>query len=249
MGKLNQKVAVVTGASKGIGAAIAKALAAEGASVVVHYASSRAGAERVVSVIDERGGKAVAIAADLAKPEQIERLFAETKRAFERVDILVNNAGIYAFTPVETLTPEGIRRMFDVNVAGMLLATKAAVGLFPKSGGSIINIGSVVGQIAPAAGSVYAGTKAAVDAISRSLAKELGPRNIRVNALDPGGVVTEGFHAAGFAGTDFEKAMVAATPLGRLAQPEEIAAVAAFLASDESRWVTGAVLNATGGWE
>lgn len=244
--KLAEKVAVVTGASKGIGAEIAKELAAHGASVVVNYASSKEGAEKVVAAIESAGGRAIAVRANVAVPREIDVLFATTKNHFGRVDTLVNNAGTYGFSPVETLTEASIRAMFDLNVTGALLATRAAVALMPE-GGSIINVGSVMAEIAPPAGSIYIGTKGAINAITRGLAKELGPRKIRVNAVNPGGVATEGFSAAGFAGSSFEAAMIAQTPLGRLGQPSDIAPIVAFLASDEARWITGSLLDAAGG--
>ena len=247
MSSLKGKVAVVTGASKGIGAGIAKELASRGASVVVNYSSSKQGAEKVVSAITKAGGKAVAIGGSVAKPADIDALFAETKEVFGKVDILVNNAGVYAFSPIENITSEGIAELFDVNVSGLLLATKAAVPLFPPEGGSIINIGSVVSESTPSGSAVYSGTKGAVDAITRVLAKELGPKQIRVNAVNPGPVVTEGFKSAGFAGTDFEKQMVQNTPLGRVGAPDDIASVVGFLASEEAHWVTGSLLQAAGG--
>lgn len=245
--KLAGKVAVVTGASKGIGAEIAKELAAHGAAVVVNYASSREGAEKVVAAVRAAGGRAIAVGADLSAPSEIDVLFATTKEQFGKVDVLVNNAGKYGFSPLETLRAEAIRDMFDVNVTGLLLATKAAAALMPASGGSIINIGSVMAEIAPPAGSIYIGTKGAINAITRGLAKELGPRKIRVNALNPGGVETEGTHRTGIMGSDFERAMVAQTPLGRIGQPNDIAPVVAFLASDDARWITGSLLDVAGG--
>ena len=245
--KLAGKVAVVTGASKGIGAEIARELAREGASVVVNYASSKEGAERVVAAIQAAGGTAIAVGADLAVPGEIDALFAATKERFGRVDVLVNNAGKYAFSPLDTLGLEAIRDMFDVNVTGLLLATKAAVSLMPASGGSVINIGSVMAEIAPPMSSIYIGTKGAINSITRGLAKELAPRKIRVNALNPGGVETEGTHRAGIMGSDFEKAMIAQTPLGRIGQPGDIAPVVAFLASDDARWITGSLIDVAGG--
>ena len=245
MTKLAGKIAVVTGASKGIGASIAKALAAHGATVVVNYSTSKEGADKVVAKIEQAGGKAVAIGGSVAKSTEIDALFAKTKDHFGKVDILVNNAGQYTFTPLETITEEGIDQLFNVNVKGLLLATKAAVALFPSEGGSIINIGSVVSESTPATGSVYSATKGAVDVITRSLAKELGPRNIRVNALNPGLTATEGNEF--MRQSDMEKSMIAQTPLGRLGQPNDIADVAVFLASEDARWVTGALLQAGGG--
>jgi 3-oxoacyl-[acyl-carrier protein] reductase len=247
MGKLTGKVAVVTGASKGIGAGIAKELAAQGASVVVNYASSKEGAEKVVAEITEAGGKAIAVGGSVAKPSEIETLFAETKRAYGKVDILVNNAGVYAFTPLDAITEQQIEWIFGTNVKGLLLATKAGVALFPAEGGSIINIGSVASEQAPPTSAVYSGTKGAVDAITRVFAKELGPKKIRVNAVNPGPVLTEGVKSAGFEGSDFLNQMVQSTPLGRLGQPDDVASVVAFLASDDARWITGSLLQAAGG--
>jgi 3-oxoacyl-[acyl-carrier protein] reductase len=247
MAKLTGKVAVVTGASKGIGAGIAKELAAQGASVVVNYASSKEGAEKVVAEITKAGGKAIAVGGSVAKAGDIEKLFAETKKAYGKVDILVNNAGVYAFAPLEAITEEEIDRIFDTNVKGLLLATKAGVALFPPEGGSVINIGSVASEQTPPMSGVYSGTKGAVDAITRVFAKELGPKKIRVNAVNPGPVVTEGFKSSGVEGSDFEKSMLQGTPLGRLGQPDDVATVVAFLASDDARWVTGSLLQAAGG--
>jgi 3-oxoacyl-[acyl-carrier protein] reductase len=247
MGKLTGKVAVVTGASKGIGAGIAQELAAQGAAVVVNYASSKEGAEKVVAGITKAGGKAVAIGGSLAKPEDIEKLFAETQKTFGKVDILVNNAGVYGFNPLEGITAEDFDWMYSINVKGLLLATKAAAALFPKEGGSVINIGSVASEFGMPTSAVYAGTKGAVDSITRVLAKELGPKKIRVNSVNPGPVVTEGFKSTGLEGGDFEKKMVTDTPLGRMGQPDDIASVVSFLASDDARWVTGSLLQAAGG--
>jgi 3-oxoacyl-[acyl-carrier protein] reductase len=248
MSHLNGKVAVVTGASKGIGAGIAKDLAAHGASVVVNYSSSRQGADKVVAEITKAGGKAIAVGGSVAKSEDIDRIFAETKKAFGKVDILVNNAGVYAFSPIETLTSEGINAMFSVNVFGLMLTTKAAVPLFPEEGGSIINIGSVIGEMAPAQASIYAGTKGALNSITRVFAKELAARKIRVNAVNPGAVHTEGFESAGFKDSPFEAFMVQNTPLGRLGTPQDIANLVTYLASDNSDWVTGSLIDAAGGW-
>ena len=234
MNRLRGKIAVVTGASKGIGAAIAEHLAAEGAAVVVNYASSKAGADAVVKRITKKTGKAVAVQADLSKPEDIRRLFAETKKAFGKLDILVNNAGIYEFVPLEAITAEHFHKQYNLNVLGLLLATQEAVKHFGPEGGSIINISSVAATSAPPTRSVYSGTKAAVDAITKSLAKELGPRKIRVNAVNPGMVETEGTHAAGMVESDFRKQIEAQTPLGRIGQPQDIAPAAVFLASPES---------------
>ena len=247
MGKLTGKVAVVTGASKGIGAGIAKALGREGASVVVNYASDQAGADRVVKEIEAAGGKAVAVGASVARQAGIDHLFVETKKQYGKLDILVNNAGVYAMAPIEAITEEEIDRIFGTNVKGLLLTTKAAVPLFSAEGGSIINIGSVVSTLTPPGSSIYTGTKGAVDAITQVLAKELGSKKIRVNAVNPGMVVTEGVQSAGFLGTDFEKGTVAQTPLGRLGQPDDIADVVVFAASDDARWVTGSLLQVGGG--
>jgi len=245
--KLTGKVAVVTGASKGIGASIAKHLAAEGASVVVNYSSSKEGADRVVAEIARNGGKAVAVQGNVAKKNDIERLFAETKKAFGRLDILVNNAGVYEFSPLENVTEEQFHKHFDVNVLGLVLASKEAAKYFEPSGGSIINISSTVSSFTPPHTAVYTATKGAVDAVTRTLAKELGPRNIRVNAINPGMVVTEGVQAAGFAEGDFRKQIEAITPLGRIGQVEDIAPAAVFFASSESGWITGETLRIAGG--
>lgn len=247
MAKLDGKVAVVTGASKGIGASIAKHLAAEGAAVVVNYASSREGADRVVAEIVGQGGKAVTVQANLADPSDIRRLFDEAKQAFGRVDILVNNAGVYEFAPIEDVTPEHFHRMFDLNVLGLLLASQEAVKQFGPDGGSIINISSVAATTAPPTSSVYSATKAAVNAVTRSLAQELGPRKIRVNAINPGMVETEGVHAAGIAESDFRRQVESQTPLGRIGQPRDIAPAAVFLASSDASWITGETLYITGG--
>ena len=247
MAKLAGKVAVVTGASKGIGAGIAKTLGAQGARVVVNYASDKAGADKVVSEITANGGEAIAVGASVAKAADIEKLFAETRKRFGKVDVLVNNAGVYSFAPIEAVNEEEIDRIFGTNVKGLLLTTKAAVSLFPPEGGAVINIGSVVSEITPAASSVYTGTKGAVDAITRVLAKELGPRKIRVNAVNPGLTITEGTKAGGIADSDFEAESVRNTPLGRTGTPQDIADVVSFIASDDARWVTGALLQAGGG--
>jgi 3-oxoacyl-[acyl-carrier protein] reductase len=246
--KLAGKVAVVTGASKGIGAAIAEHLAAAGAAVVVNYSSSKEGADRVVETITRGGGKAVAVQANLAEEADIRRLFAEAKGAFGRLDILVNNAGLYEFAPLAEITAAHFHKQFNVNVLGLLLATQEAAKLFGPEGGSVINISSVVASSPPPGASVYSGTKAAVDAATRSLAQELGPRKIRVNAINPGMVETEGVHAAGILGSDFEKGYLAQTPLGRIGQPEDIAPAAVFLASDESSWITGEAFTIAGGF-
>jgi 3-oxoacyl-[acyl-carrier protein] reductase len=246
-GKLSGKVAVVTGASKGIGASIALHLAAEGARVVVNYASSKEGADRVVAEIAGKGGKAIAVQANVAKEADVVRLFAETKKVFERLDILVNNAGVYEFGPLENVTAEHYHRMFDVNVLGLILATREAVKLIGPSGGSIINVGSVAGTSPLATTMVYSATKGAVDTVTKALSKELGPRKIRVNSINPGMVETEGFHAAGVAGSEWQKKTEAETPLGRIGQPQDIAPAAVFLASDDSAWITGELLYISGG--
>jgi 3-oxoacyl-[acyl-carrier protein] reductase len=245
--KLAGKVAVVTGASKGIGAAIAKHLAAEGAAVVVNYASSKTGADKVVAEITGAGGKAVAVQGDVSKKADITRLFAETKKAFGALDVLVNNAGIYEFGPLENVTEEHFHKQFNLNVLGLLLTTQKAVKHFPSAGGSVVNISSVVGRYPLPGASVYSATKAAVDAFTKSLAKELGPKKIRVNSLNPGMVETEGLHAVGFAEGEFRKQIEANTPLGRIGQPDDVAKVAVFLASDDSGWVTGETLLVSGG--
>jgi len=246
--KLAGKVAVVTGASKGIGASIAKQLASEGAAVVVNYASSKEGADKVVSEIKSNGGKAVAVRADLAKKADIDQLFAETKKNFGSLDILVNNAGIYEFAPLENITEEHFHKQFNVNVLGLLLASQAAANQFGPNGGNIINISSIVSTLGIPAASVYSATKGAVDAVTRSLAKELGPRQIRVNAINPGMVVTEGFQTAGMEGSDMRKQVEAQTPLGRIGQPQDIAGAAVFLASSDSTWLTGETLVISGGY-
>jgi 3-oxoacyl-[acyl-carrier protein] reductase len=247
MKKLTNKVAVVTGGSKGIGAAIAKSLAAEGAAVVVNYASSKTDAERVVGEIASQGGKALAVQGDVSKASDVERLFAETKQAFGKLDVLVNNAGVYQFAPLGEITEDQFHRQFNTNVLGLLLATKEAAKLFGPEGGSVINIGSNASRIAPPMSAVYTATKGAVDAVTHVLAKELGPRKIRVNSINPGMVETEGVHAAGFVGSDFQKQSEAQTPLGRIARPDDIAPIAVFLASADSGWLTGEVLLASGG--
>ena len=247
MGKLAGKVAVVTGASKGIGASIAEYLGAEGASVVVNYSSSKAGADAVVAKITSKGGKAIAVQGNVSKAEDIQKLFKETLAAYGRVDILVNNAGIFDFKPLEAITPEHFHSQFDLNVLGLLLTTQEAVKHFGPDGGSIINISSIVGQMPVPQASVYSATKAAVDAITISLSQELGPKKIRVNSLNPGMVETEGLHAVGFAESDFRKHVESITPLGRIAQPVDIAKAAVFFASDDAGWVTGQTLLLTGG--
>jgi 3-oxoacyl-[acyl-carrier protein] reductase len=247
MGKLPNKVAVVTGASKGIGAEIARELAAAGASVVVNYASSRNVADKVVDEIASTGGSAIAIQGDVAKTSDVERLFAEAASRFGPIDILVNNAGVYAFSPIESFSEEEFHRHFNINVLGVLLSIREALRHFAPNGGSIINIGSVVSRLAPPENALYVATKSAVDGITRSLAKELGPRNIRVNSINPGVVETEGTHAGGIIGGDFERQAAQQAPLGRIGQPADIAAVAVFLASEDARWVTGETLFASGG--
>jgi 3-oxoacyl-[acyl-carrier protein] reductase len=248
MSDLAGKVAVVTGASKGIGASIAKQLAAAGASVVVNYASAKDDAERVVASIKQHGGKAVAVQGDVSKEADVKRLFAETTKAFGKVDVLVNNAGVYAFQAIDDLAEAEYRRQFDINVLGPLLATKEAVAHFNGKGGSVINVSSVVSTKAFPTASVYSGTKGALDAVTRSLAAELGPRNIRVNTIAPGGVDTEGAQTLGMIGSDMEKQLVASTPLGRIGQPDDIGKIAVFLASDQSGWVTGERIVAAGGY-
>ena len=246
MNKLTGKVAVVTGASKGIGAGIAKALAAEGAAVVVNYASSKSGADAVVAAITAAGGKAVAVRGDVSKLTEAHGLIEAAVKVYGRLDILVNNSGVYGFAPIEAVTEEEFHRQYNVNVLGLLLTTQAAVKHLGE-GASIINISSVVSRITPPASAVYSGTKGAVDAITGSLSKELGARKIRVNAINPGIVQTEGTVGAGIIGSDFEKAAIAQTPLGRAGQPDDIAAIAVFLASDDSRWLTGEKIIASGG--
>lgn len=246
MAKLSGKVAVVTGASKGIGAAIAKKLAAEGASVVVNYSSSKEGADKVVSEIQKAGGKAVAVHANLGKEEDAKKLAEETKKAFGKVDILVNNAGVYEFRPLEQIDSKHIENIYNVNVFGLLYTTQEIVKLMPEGGGSVINISSVVAKTPPAGSAVYSSTKAAVDIISRVLAQELGPKGIRVNSLSPGFTITEGVKASGIEEA-FTEPTVARTPLGRVGYPEDIAKVASFLASEDSGWITGETILAGGG--
>lgn len=247
MGKLAGKVAVVTGASKGIGASIAEHLAAEGAAVVVNYASSKEGAERVVHDIEAKGGRAIPVQGDMARLADVDRLFAETIRAFGRVDILVNNAGVYEFVPLEQVTEAHFRRHFDLNVLGVLLASKAAAARFPSQGGSIVNISSFASTAAVGGSAVYSATKAAVDSLTRTLASELGARNIRVNAVNPGMVDTEGTRAGGITESDMRKQVEAQTPLGRIGQPKDVAPAVVFLASDDAAWITGETLLITGG--
>jgi 3-oxoacyl-[acyl-carrier protein] reductase len=246
MSRLKNKVAVVTGASKGIGAGIAKGLAAEGAAVVVNYATSKEGAEKVVAEIKAKGGKAVAVQGDVAKAADVEKLFAETKKAFGRLDVLVNNAGVYEFVPIGDVTEKHFHRLFDTNVLGPILATREAAKYLGE-GGSVINVGSTASTSGTATSAVYSATKGALDSVTRVLASELGPKKIRVNSINPGPVETEGVHAAGFIGSDFLKGAVARTPLGRIGQPEDFGPIAVFLASDESGWLTGETLLASGG--
>jgi 3-oxoacyl-[acyl-carrier protein] reductase len=248
MDKLKSKVAVVTGASKGIGAGIAKALAAEGAAVVVNYASSRDAAERVVAEIAGKGGKAIAVQGDMSKGSDVQRLFAETKKAFGKVDVLVNNAGVYQFDPIESVTESEFHREFNTNVLGAILAIQEGVKHFGPDGGSVINISSVVSTNAMPNTVVYSSTKGALDSVTRVLAAELGPKKIRVNSINPGLVETEGTRKIGVVGSDIEKQMVAQTPLGRFAQPDDIAQVAVFLASADSGWLTGERIAASGGY-
>jgi len=245
--KLSGKVAVVTGASKGIGAEIAKHLAAEGASVVVNYASSKAGAEKVVGEITAKGGKAVAVQADVARPEDIQRLFAQTKRAFGRLDVLVNNAGVYDFAPLEAITPEDFQKQFGLNVFGLILTTQEAVKHFGPEGGSVVNIGSIVGKQAFPNSTVYSATKAAVDSITRTLGAELGPKKVRVNSVNPGMVVTEGNTSAA-PESEMRKVVEAHTPLGRIGEVDDIAPAVAFFASDDAKWITGETLYIAGGF-
>lgn len=247
MKKLENKVAVITGASKGIGAGIAKSLAAAGASVVVNYSSSKEGADKVVAEITSKGGKAIAVQGDVSKTADVTRLFDETKKAYGAVDILVNNAGVYKFGAIEEITEIDFHSQFNTNVLGLLLATQGAVSHFGVNGGSVINIGSVVSRITPAGSSIYTATKGAVDAITQVLSKELGAKKIRVNSINPGMVETEGTHTAGFIGSDFQKWAETTTPLGRIGQPEDIAPIAVFLASDDSGWLTGETILAGGG--
>jgi 3-oxoacyl-[acyl-carrier protein] reductase len=248
MSKLSNKVALVTGASKGIGAGIAKALASAGATVVVNYSASQAGADATVAAIEAAGGKALAIQGDFSKPDDITRVYAAIQARFGTLDILVNNAGVYAIGPLEAVTPEEFHRHFNLNVLGLLLSTQAALKLFPAAGASVINIGSVVGRMSPAFGAVYAASKGAVDSITVALSKELGGRQIRVNAVNPGLIETEGTTAGGFLGdSDFHKMVLSGTPLGRVGHPDDIAKIVVFLASDDAGWVTGQQIMAAGG--
>lgn len=246
--KLDGKVAIVTGASKGIGASIALHLAEAGAAVVVNYASSREGADRVVAEIVHSGGKAIAVQANLSRKDEIQHLFAEAFKAFGRLDILINNAGVYEFAALEEITIEHFHKMFDLNVLGLLLSSQEALKYFGAAGGSIVNISSVASSAAPANTSVYSGTKAAVDAITKSLGRELGARHIRVNSINPGMVQTEGVHAAGIDESDFRKNTELQTPLGRIGQPQDIAPAVVFLASDDAAWITGETLVISGGF-
>ena len=246
-GKLDGKIAVITGASKGIGAGIARDFAKEGASVVVNYASSKQDADRVVDEISKAGGKAVAIQGNVAKKADVEKLFADAEKAFGKIDIVVNNAGLYEFVPLEQVTEQQFHRMFDTNVLGMLLATQEALKHFNPAGGSIINISSLASVLTPPTAVVYNATKGAVDAITRTLAKELGPRKIRVNAINPGMVITEGVITGGFHESDFRTMLESQTPLGRIGKPDDIAPAAVFFASDDSKWITGETLLIAGG--
>ena len=247
MGKLQGKVAVVTGASKGIGAGIARALGAAGAAVVVNYASDKAGAEKAVADIKAKGGKAVAVQGDVSKSTDVKHLFDETRKAFGKLDVLVNNAGVFKFFPLEETAEAEFHRQFGINVLGPLLATREALPLFGPDGGSVINISSIVSNMGIPGSAIYAGTKGALDTITLVMASELGPRKIRVNAINPGMVESEGTHTAGFIGSDFQKDVEAKAPLGRIGQPEDIARVAVFLASDDSAWLTGERISASGG--
>jgi 3-oxoacyl-[acyl-carrier protein] reductase len=247
-GKLNRKVAVVTGASKGIGAGIAKLFAAEGASVIVNYSSSKSDADKVVDEITKRGGKAVAVQGNVSKKADVERLFASAEKAFGKIDILVNNAGVYEFVPLENVTEPHFHRHFDTNVLGPILTTQVGLTYFNPAGASVVNISSVASSLTPPTAVVYNATKASVDAITRTLAKELGPRKIRVNAINPGMVVTDGFVAGGFHESDFRKLVETQTPLGRIGEPKDIAPAAVFFASDDSSWITGETLIISGGF-
>jgi 3-oxoacyl-[acyl-carrier protein] reductase len=248
MSSLKGKVALVTGASKGIGAAIARELAARGAAVAVNYSGSKAAAEKIVAEINAGGGKSIAVQANVADPASVSQLVDAVATQLGPIDILVNNAGIYEFGALEQITPEHFHKQFDTNVLGLLLVTQAAVTRFNPAGGSIINIGSVVGKMAGAGGAVYSATKGAVDSMTVALSKELGAKRIRVNALNPGLVETEGTHAAGFIGSEFDKGAAAGTPLGRIGQPHDIATAVAFLASEDAGWINGQTIYAAGGF-
>jgi 3-oxoacyl-[acyl-carrier protein] reductase len=247
MKKLEKKVALVTGASKGIGAAIAKQLAKDGAAVVVNYASSQADAQHVVDAITADGGRATIVQGDVSKSADVKKILAETVNLYGKIDILVNNAGIYEWGPLESVTEEAFHKQFNINVLGLLLASQEAVTYFVEQGGNIINIGSAISTAQPAGSAIYTATKSAVDSITRVLSKELGPKNIRVNSINPGMVNTEGSRSAGFIGSDTEKVFVGMTPLGRVGAPDDIAQIASFLASDESHWLTGELIIASGG--
>lgn len=248
MSQLKGKVAIVTGASKGIGAGIAKSFGSAGASVVVNYSSSKEGAEQVVAEIEKNGGKAIAVRGDMSKSADVRHLFEETKKVFGSVNILVNNAGVFHFAPLEEVTEEEFHREMNTNVLGPILATRESLKYFPPEGGSVINIGSIISDIPTPNGSVYASTKGALDSLSQILALELSPRNIRVNTIAPGPVETEGTRSLGITGSDFEKVMISRTPLGRIGRPDDVAKVALFLASDESTWLTGEKISASGGY-
>lgn len=247
MSRLKNKVAVITGASKGIGASIAKYFAAEGAKVVVNYASSKEGAENVVKAITDNGGTAISVQGDVSKEADVTRLFEETKRAFGTLDVLVNNAGVYLYEPIEQVSAETFHQQFNINVLGSILAIQASLKVFGDTGGNIINISSGASNTPLPTGSVYSATKTALDALTVSLSKEFAGRNIRINSILPGVVETEGSHSAGFIGSEFETKLVANTPLGRTGQPEDIAKVAVFLASDEAAWITGEKISVSGG--
>ena len=248
MTSLKGKVAIVTGASKGIGAEISKVLAEAGAAVAVNYASSKEGADRVVAEITSKGGKAIVVKGDVAKATDVESIFAETKKAFGSFDILINNAGVYAFQPLDALTEDEFHRLFNINVLGTILASREALKYFGPNGGSIVNVSSIAGTASMPTSVSYSATKGAVDAITRVLAAELGPKKIRVNGIAPGPVETEGVHTLGILGGDMEKQMVAGTPLGRIGQPDDISKVALFLASDESGWISGETIRVAGGF-
>jgi 3-oxoacyl-[acyl-carrier protein] reductase len=245
--KLAGKVAIVTGASKGIGASIAKHLAAEGAAVVVNYSSSKEGADTAVAEITKNGGRALAVQANVAKHSELQQLFAETKKAFGKLDILINNAGVYEFQPLEAVTEEHFHKHFNLNVLGLILASQEAAKHFSPAGGSIVNVSSLASTYTPPNTVVYSATKAAVDAVTKVLAKELGPRKIRVNAVNPGMIETEGVRAGGFAGSDFRKQLESQTPLGRIGQPEDVAPAVVFFASPDAAWISGETLFIAGG--